>query len=300
MSPEGINRAFLDEVVAGTRVDSYYHLGLTSDDGLLERMRGLRAIVMAGSPGRIASFASRWSSHTGDTDVIAFPKEDRFLARYVGGVLFCSHGMGMPSASIAVQELMRLAYALTGGDLDALARIFWARVGTSGGIGLPGGSVVLTTEGVLPDLRPYRVMLADRGEHFFDGTFPAGVRRDIIAANAGSGITIAEGRTVATQEFFIEQYRLDGAICLETPEGKERFLHWLRDNGVVNIEMEGAMIAGYLNSWGFPSFAMICSVLLDRLEGDQIRATPEDMRRFNDVSGDVLFAYLGRLLPGEG
>lgn len=30
------------------------------------------------------------------------------------------------------------------------------------------------------------------------------------------------------------------------------WLRWLDENGVRNIEMEGAMLAGYLNHWGFP------------------------------------------------
>ena len=47
--------------------------------------------------------------------------------------------MGMPSASIAVQELMRMVHFLKRGDLDAMAEVFWARVGTSGGVGLPAG-----------------------------------------------------------------------------------------------------------------------------------------------------------------
>ena len=30
-------------------------------------------------------------------EVIAIPKEDRFTTRFTSGVLFISHGMGMPS-----------------------------------------------------------------------------------------------------------------------------------------------------------------------------------------------------------
>lgn len=294
---ENINHEFLDAVIAGTSVDHYYHYGVSSADPIVERLRDVRAIVMAGSGERITEFAQHWSTLNDDSEIIALPKEDRFVTRYTAGVIFASHGMGMPSASIAMQEMMRLVYFLKRGDLAALDEIFWARVGTSGGVGLPGGTIVVSDAGLMPDLKPYRLFQGARGTYWFDGTFPAPTRAAIIAANAGSGHSIVEGTTIATHEFFIEQFRLDGAIRLETETTKQEFLRWLYDNGVRNIEMEGAMLAAYLNHWGFSSFAMICAVLLDRLHGDQMTSTPEELHRFSEDSGDVLFRFLQQRLP---
>ena len=118
-------------------------------------------------------------------------------------------------------------------------------------------------------------------------------------ANAGVDFDIVSGKTVAGNEFFLEQYRLDGAVCFETPESKMTWLHWLADSGVRNIEMEGAMLAGYLNHWGFPKFAMICCTLLDRLTGDQVTASPEQLHKFGADSGVALFNYLDRSLTGS-
>lgn len=258
-------------------------------------MRGVRAIVMAGSGERVRQFAADWSREHGDAEILAFTKEERFVARYTAGILFASHGMGMPSASIAVQELMRMVYFLKEGNLVALQDLFWARVGTSGGIGLPPGSVVVSSEAVMVDLRPYRLLQGTTGEYWFDGTFPAPVREAIIAANHDVGFLVVEGATVAGNEFFLEQFRLDGAICIETPSTKSAWLDLLHKHGVRNIEMEGAMFAGYLNHWGFDRFAMICCTLLDRLKGDQITATPEELHGFSQRSGQVLFNYLKSL-----
>ncbi|MFM8349803.1 MAG: uridine phosphorylase [Actinomycetales bacterium] len=299
MKSENINHEFLDGVVSGDHEDIYYHFGVSSTDALLQELRGLRAIVMAGSGERMQDFANRWSSINDDAEVLAFPKDDRFVARYCADVLFASHGMGMPSASIAVQELMRMVFFLKAGDLDAMDDVFWARVGTSGGVGLPGGTVVLTTEGLMPDLKPYRLFQGAKGLYWFDGTFPAGTRDEILAANKDSGIPIVCGRTIATHEFFIEQFRLDGAICLETPQTKQEFLEWLHANDVSNIEMEGAMVAAYLNYWGFSSFAMICAVLLNRLEGDQLTSSSAQLHKFSEDSGDVLFNYLAARLLAD-
>ena len=298
MRTENINHAFLDGVLDGSSEDVYYHFGVASSDPLLLKLRDVKAVIMAGSGGRIKEFAQRWSELNGGTEIVAFPKEDRFVTRYSAGVLFASHGMGMPSASIALQELMRLVFFLKRGDLDAMDEVFWCRVGTSGGVGLPGGTVVVSSEGLMADLKPYRLLNGGAGEYWFDGHFPAATYNAIIAANEHTDFDIISGKTIAGNEFFLEQFRLDGAICLETPETKMGWLGWLHDNGVANIEMEGAMIAGYLNHWGFSKFAMICCTLLNRLEGDQVTATPEQLHKYSEDSGVALFNYLAANLLG--
>lgn len=292
MRDENFNHVFLEPVVEGRAVDVYYHFGVTSTDPVLERFKDVKAIILAGSGQRIDSFASTWSELNGGADIVALPKDERFTTRYCDGVLFASHGMGMPSASIAVQELMRMVYFLKGGDQEAMDEVFWARVGTSGGVGLGAGTVVVTTEGVMADLRPYRVLNGGMGEHWFDGAFPQSVVDGVIDANSGSGIPITCGKTVAGNEFFLEQFRLDGAVCMETPQTKMAWLEWIHDNGVRNIEMEGAMLAGYLNHWGFSRFAMICCTLLNRLHGDQVTSTPEQLREFSEDAGKAMFNYL--------
>ena len=300
MHSENINHAFLDGVLDGSHEDVYYHFGIASGDPLLAGLRDVKAVVMAGSGGRIKEFAEHWSREHGDAEILAFPKEDRFVTRYTAGVLFASHGMGMPSASIALQELMRMVFFLKAGDLSALDEVFWCRVGTSGGVGLPGGTVVVSSEGLMADLKPYRLLRGGDGEYWFDGRFPAATAQAILAANRDADFSVVTGKTVAGNEFFLEQYRLDGAVCLETPETKMAWLRWLADNGVRNIEMEGAMLAGYLNHWGFPKFAMICTTLLNRLDGDQVTATAEELHKFSADSGVALFNYLRAGLDGAG
>ncbi|MCX8526958.1 MAG: hypothetical protein ORN20_02330, partial [Candidatus Nanopelagicales bacterium] len=239
MKPENINFEFLSGVLDGSHPDVYYHFGVTSGDELLERMRGVRAVILAGSGERIEEFARRWSTINAGADITEFPKTDRFVARYCADVLFSSHGMGMPSASIAMQELMRLVFFLKSGDLAALDDVFWARVGTSGGVGLEPGTVVLTTEAVMVDLRPYRLLNGGIGEYWFDCQFPQTSIDAILAANAANTIPLVTGKTVAANEFFLEQFRLDGAIRMETAHSKLAWLEWIHEHGVRNIEMEG-------------------------------------------------------------
>ncbi len=296
MRPENINRAFLDPVVDGVAVDIYYHFGVATYEPLMGHLRDVKAVILGGSGERTRAFAERWSQLNGDAEIIDFPKEDRFVTRYTAGVLFASHGMGMPSASIAVQELMRMLYFLKGGDLEALDEVLWMRVGTSGGVGLPAGTVVVTTEGLMADLKPFRLLKGGDGEYWFDGTFPANVVEEILAVAAEAGVAAMPGKTVAGNDFFLEQYRLDGAIRMETEESKMAWLRWLDDNGVRNIEMEGAMLAGFLNHWGFPRFAMICVTIINRLQGDQVTFSADQLATLTEHEGDLLFAYLASSL----
>ena len=77
MKPENINYEFLSGVLDGSHPDVYYHFGVTSGDELLERMRGVRAVILAGSGERIEEFARRWSTINAGADIIEFPKTPR-------------------------------------------------------------------------------------------------------------------------------------------------------------------------------------------------------------------------------
>ena len=59
----------------------------------------------------------------------------------VGPVLISSHGMGMPSMSILLHEVTKMLHYSKATDVT------YFRLGSSGGIGVDPGTVVLTTQG---------------------------------------------------------------------------------------------------------------------------------------------------------
>jgi uridine phosphorylase len=294
MRPENINKGFLDGVLKGEYPDIYYHLGIDSNNPILKEFKALKAIVLAGSGNRIKEFAEIWSKKR-KKKIFALSKEERFVTRYCDGVLFVSHGMGMPSASIAIQELMRMVYFLKDGNLEEMDKVFWTRVGTSGGVGLEAGTIVVSIEGVMADLQPYRLFVGKK-EYYFDGKFPEKIADDIIVSNKSRKIKLEKGKTIAANEFFMEQMRLDGAIRLVEESWKFDWLEWIHKHGVKNIEMEGAMLAGFMNHWGFSKFAMICCTLIDRMKGDQVTSTEKQLHSFSENSGKVLFSYLDTIV----
>ena len=66
----------------------------------------------------------------------------------VGPVLSVSHGMGVPSLSILLHELIKLMW-----HAGAVDPTFF-RIGTCGGVGYGGGTVVITEEAVDGRLLP--------------------------------------------------------------------------------------------------------------------------------------------------
>ena len=74
---------------------------------------------------------------------------NRYSMFKVGPVLAISHGMGIPSITILLHEVIKLlAHA---GVKDPV----FFRIGTCGGIGLEGGTVVVTEEVLNGELNPY-------------------------------------------------------------------------------------------------------------------------------------------------
>lgn len=59
------------------------------------------------------------------------------------------HGMGIPSVGILLHEIIKLMYHAKAKD-----PIFF-RIGTCGGVGLDGGTVVISEEAVDGMLRPF-------------------------------------------------------------------------------------------------------------------------------------------------
>lgn len=290
MRTEHFNRAYLDRVLSGETVDVWYHLGTTSADTSLPLLSGLHAVVVAGSGHRIERMAQQWGARRGTALLLKFAKDERFTMYYTNGVLFSSHGMGMPSASIAIQELMKLVYVVKGGDPAEMAKVFFCRVGTSGGLCDPG-TVVVSTEGLQADLRPYR-LLALGEEVSFDPAFPSACADAIVEANAGAPFPVIKGATIGCNSFYIEQNRVDGAIALCDDAQKLEWLKRAHARGVRNIEMEAPMLAGFLNHWGFPRFATVCCTLVDRLRGDQVTATAEELKRYSENAETALWNYL--------
>lgn len=280
--------------------DFMYHLGLGTENHNLPEMFGdVQFVVMGGTPQRMQDFAYFIKTEIGyktptGTQLIDISKDSHRYAMYkVGPVLAISHGMGIPSFSILLHEVIKLlSYA------GAKDPVFF-RLGTCGGVGLEGGIVVVTDEAVDGTLKPQH-------ENIILGRKicrPTKINKEVTNDLIEIGSTLAEfetvtGKTMATDDFYEGQGRLDGAFCEYNLQDKMDYLKKLHENGVRNIEMESTVFAALTHKAGIKA-AVVCVTLLNRLNGDQI-LTPKDVMKQWQQRPQILIAeYIKSKLPAE-
>ncbi|PZC71717.1 hypothetical protein B5X24_HaOG212602 [Helicoverpa armigera] len=77
------------------------------------------------------------------------------------------------------------------------------------------------------------------------------------------------GGTMAADDFYRGQARLDGPFCDYSESDKMSFLKSLTNLGVRNIEMEATAFSAFTREAGIRA-SIVCVTFLDRLQGDQV------------------------------
>jgi uridine phosphorylase len=305
--PPSVKRAKLEEADGDSRfnavfqsfpVDNLYHFGLDTANDPLQKMFGnVTAVCLMGSPARAEGFAKLLSSRTGgciEAAPVNLSKTDRCQLYKVGKIMTLSHGMGMPSCLIFLHELAKLLFHAKAD----LANICMIRLGTSGGIGVPGGSVVLSEQGMdaCLQLGYDRVALGRKTRE--PAVADASLNEEIIAANTGAaaadplGFKLVKGVTITTEDYYDAQGRRDGALPLwYSEEEKIAFLRKAHELGVRNMEMEAAVVLWFFQRLKIRA-AVACAALLDRLEGDQHAHSREDIHEWSLRPQKVVMNYL--------
>lgn len=262
-------------------IDNLYHFGLSSDQPLKHQFGDVRFVCMGGSTTRMEAFAKEAGVFLKMDASENISTTDRFCLYKTGPLLIVNHGMGGPSVSIMLHEITKLLHY-------AEARAVYIRMGTSGGVGVPPGSVVVSQKvfnGFLQNTHTIAVL----GEPI---TRPA-YFSEVLARDISNSISddlkshIIEGNTLSCDDFYEGQGRRDGALCSYTPEAKLAFLQRAHALGIRNIEMEGLVLSSFCNALNIPA-AMICVTLLDRLLGDQIGGHHPD----TSLPQQIVLAYV--------
>jgi len=251
--------------------DVLYHFALSTKSHDLSAMFGdVKFVCIGGSNNRMESFAHYIKNElnlmipTGCTLTNIAAGTDRYAMFKIGPVLSISHGMGIPSVSIMLHETIKLLHHAKATDVT----IF--RLGTSGGLGLQPGTVVLTTEAVNGLLQPYLQLpvLGKMVER--PAVLDHGLAMDISSlVKPEDAFQVVSGKTMCTLDFYEGQARLDGAFCDYDEKAKVQFLKDCAAAGVLNIEMESLCFAAMCHHAGLKG-AVISVTLLDRMKGDAI------------------------------
>ncbi|KAF1334486.1 Uridine phosphorylase, partial [Globisporangium splendens] len=278
--------------------DVLYHIGLTcsSDEKqkIVDLFGDVRFFITGGSAERMTHFAQSVASELKIATPFGYAltpigSTSRYTVYKVGPVLIANHGMGMPSVSILLHEVTKLLeYA---GANDTI----YIRMGTSGGIGVDPGTVVITSEGVNNKMESVDdvAILGDIVQR--PSICTSDVIADITAAATEVGLPFAVGKTLTCDDFYEGQGRLDGAICEYSLEDKMQFLQKCADSGVKNIEMEARGFAAFCYKLHIP-VAVVCVTLLNRLLGDQVLSSHATLQGYEERPAAVLLHYIKKKL----
>ncbi|NP_001276589.1 uridine phosphorylase 2 isoform 2 [Mus musculus] len=228
----------------GMDEDILYHLDLGTKTHNLPAMFGdVKFVCVGGSPNRMKAFAQfmhkelRLEGDGEDIEDIC-AGTDRYCMFKTGPVLSVSHGMGIPSISIMLHELIKLLHHAHCCDVTII------RIGTSGGIGIAPGSVVITDTAVDSFFKPRFEQV------ILDNVVTRSTELDKELANdlfncsrEIPNVPTLIGHTMCTYDFYEGQGRLDGALCSFSREKKLDYLKRAYRAGVRNIEMESTVFA---------------------------------------------------------
>jgi len=106
--------------------------------------------------------------------------------------------------------------------------------------------------------------------------------------------------TMGCDDFYEAQGRLDGALRpWFTDEDKMKFLRKAHNAGVRNIEMEAPAFGAFCQRAGIRG-AIVCAALVNRLEGDQVTSTGEQLAKFSVDAQSVVLQYIEKQVDKQG
>ncbi len=265
-------------------VDTLYHLGLDNKMDLKGIFGNTKFLCMFGSALRAENFAKKAAGQLGLKLEGPIGKTERFSLFKVGPIVSVSHGMGMPSLLILLHEITKLL------QYAEAENVQYIRIGTCGGIGVEGGTVVVSTEAVNEKLETIFEHMELGKVQKYPTQLDRGLAEGIL--KCAGGIKAVLGKTMGTDDFYEGQGRLDGALEPKYGEKeKQEYLKRAAQAGVVNIEMESTAFAAFCLRAGIRG-AIVDAVLLNRLETDQIYAGKEELAGFSENAQQVVLNYI--------
>ncbi|VDM64319.1 unnamed protein product [Angiostrongylus costaricensis] len=217
-------------------------------------------VCTGGSPTRFKLYAEWFSKECKLECSENLSKSDRFVIYKTGKVVWINHGMGTPSLSIMLVETLKLMYHAKAQDVKFI------RIGTSGGVGVEPGTVVVSTNAMNAELKDKYVLWLIEHETFLDEE----LRNELVAVAKEKKLPVEVGLTMCADDFYEGQMRLDGFFCEFKPEDKMEFLKQIHEKGVRNIEMESTCFSAMTYRAGVKA-AIVCVALLNRMKGDQVK-----------------------------
>ena len=273
--------------------DTYlYNLNITLTNAILDKFRDIKYVIMQGSNYRAKDFAEKLANTLLNIDnrfftLINLTGTNSFVAYRVDDVLCVSHGMGNTSILTFLHNITKVLYYAGNTDLE------YIRVGTSGGIGIPPGSVVLTNTAYMPNLIAGYTISAIGNDIIYPTNMNKQLNQLILMAQPSNlAFRILEGNTIAANDFYLGQARMDGAIKPKFDlKKRQEYFEKIKALNILNFEMESTGLASFCNRAEIPA-TQIATTLVNRELGDQVSISPEQLAEYSNHAQLVAINYI--------
>nr|CAD7393667.1 unnamed protein product [Timema cristinae] len=267
--------------------DILYHLALGSESHDLIAMFGdVKFVCLGGTPKRMEQFAHFIMEELGHK----LPTGTTLLDISQYSYRYSMYKVG-PVLSISVIKLMYHA---------RVKEPVFFRIGTSGGVGLEGGTVVISEEAVDGMLQPFMEIPVLGKIMQRPSKLDKRLVRDLKSlADPNDPYDIVTGKTMCAIDFYEGQGRTDGAFCEFSESEKMEYLQNICAHGVKNIEMESLAFAALTHHAGIKA-AVVCVTIVNRLLGDQIHAPKEVLDEWQLRPQKLISRYIKHYLSMKG
>lgn len=267
-----------------------FHLIL--DQQTIDKFKNIKYVILQGSTIRTTAFAKKLAALALGINPDLFEPVNlantiNFVIHRVGNVLAVSHGMGSISVDALLHSITKLLHYAGNDEFE------YIRVGTSGGIGVALGSVIITQNAYMPNLLPHYTSYELDKQIELPTNFDTELIERILNIQPDNlPFKILRGNSIAADDFYLGQCRYDGAM----PPRKDKsiqaeFFRKAHQLGIYNIEMESTALAAFCNQAKIPA-TMIAAIIINRLETDSFSVSSAQLDQYADNAQQVVLNYL--------
>lgn len=294
---EGVSRTYLK--MSEQARDFLYHLGyeLPADVATLRFVfTDVRVVLMSGTKARAQLLIKeymRLSSGSPLAHIKDWCRSERYHLYKFGKVLSLAHGIGTGSILVVLHEVLKaLVYA-------GAENFVFVRVGSSGGLGLKGGTVVVTSQPVNGVFEPVLEMEVLGKRVQYEAAFDSGLSRALLEEGERLyGCDCVLGKTMSCKDFYDSQGRMNGAFCDFDEEQQEAFLKKCQMHHILNFEMESLALAAFSKRARITA-ACVCVVLVDRAESDSVDAPKNVVEEWDSRPVQLVVNWIVKKLSSE-
>lgn len=283
-------------------VDFLYHFGLDTSMDLKGIFGKINYVVLTrdhdGAAVIAHLFGKKWYQiQEGSFNFTPIFKTERFHLFKIGPVLIVSHGVGMPSMMICLNELTKLL--IYTGNTDA----HFLKIGPSGGLGEEPGTIIISRHAVNSKLEALQHTIECGEEYTYSTALDKDFVDDVLEFGKyfDSKRKITSGKSIGAWDFFEEQARLDGFLPLPyTVEDRDSYFQRAQKAGVKCIDMESLEFAAFCNNLGIKG-CIINSVIINRLKSDMVKIahTKYQIYAYKFLINYIAFKLKPELIKGE-